>query len=186
MCAVLVVFEILLERQDLGTSYNITHIRHFNLSMQHYWLLWAMFLIWFIVGKTLHVNVILSTLYSMITVYYSRVVLHVVFRETFIKDTQTQGSNPNKGDNPSDEQKSLTATTKVKERQEHWCSHHNRSQVQRLNSYISLHLLIYMLRDVIRAVVHNSGTFHMDQSFWGKCSQKLIIVVFMQANRWHS
>lgn len=134
----------------------------------------------------LHVNVILSTLYSILTVYYSRVVLHVVFRETFIKDSQTQGSNPNKGDNPSDEQKSLTATVKVKERQEHWCSHHNRSQVQRLNSYISLHLLIYMLRDVIIAVVHNKGTFHMDQSFWGKSSQKLIIVVFIQANLWHS
>jgi hypothetical protein len=71
------------------------------------------------VGKTLHVNVILSNLYSILTVYYSRVVLHVVFRETFIKDSQTQGSNPKRGDNPPDEQKSLTATVKVKERQEH-------------------------------------------------------------------
>ncbi|XP_021923812.1 fasciclin-3 isoform X1 [Zootermopsis nevadensis] len=35
--------------------------------------------------------------------------------ETFIKDSQTQGSNPNKGDNPPDEQKSLTATVKVNE-----------------------------------------------------------------------
>jgi len=45
--------------------------------------------------------------------------LHVVFRETFIKDSQSQGSNPNKGDSLPDEQKSLTTTVKVKERQEH-------------------------------------------------------------------
>jgi hypothetical protein len=166
ICAVLIVFEVLLGWQGSGTSYNVTHDEHLNFSR-----LWVVFLIWLIVGKTLHVNVILSTLYSILTVYYSRVVLHVVFRETFIKDSQTQGSNPNKGDNPPDEQKSLTATVKVKERQEHWCSHHNRSHVQRLNCYFSLHLLIYMLRDVIRAVVHNRGTFHMDQSFWRKHSQ---------------
>lgn len=35
--------------------------------------------------------------------------------ETFIKDSQTQGSNPNKGDSLPDEQKSLTSTVKVKE-----------------------------------------------------------------------
>ncbi|XP_069684944.1 fasciclin-3 isoform X1 [Periplaneta americana] len=35
--------------------------------------------------------------------------------ETFIKDSQTQGSNPNSGDNPPDEQKSLTATVKINE-----------------------------------------------------------------------
>jgi hypothetical protein len=155
-------FEILLNWQNSWTLYIVTHTEHLNLPMQHYWLLWVAFLIWFIVGKTLHVNVILSTLYSVLTVYYSRVVLHVVFRETFIKDSQTHGSNTNKGDNPPDEQKSLTSTVKVKERQEQWCSHHNRSQVQRLNYYISPYFLIYMLIDVIRAMVHNKGTFHVD------------------------
>jgi len=43
----------------------------------------------------------------------------VVFRETFLKDSHAQGSNPNKGDNPPDEQKSLTATVKEYERQDH-------------------------------------------------------------------
>ncbi|PSN32568.1 hypothetical protein C0J52_25355 [Blattella germanica] len=39
--------------------------------------------------------------------------------ETFLKDSQTQETNPNKGGNPPDEKISLAASAKENERQEH-------------------------------------------------------------------
>jgi len=54
MYAVSFVFKVLLLWQDWRTLWIIAHTKHLDLySLQHYWLLWTVFLIWHIVGKTL-------------------------------------------------------------------------------------------------------------------------------------